>query len=246
MSGQTGFAGALLDPARAVPPGLTGFGGMQAGKRFDVYRNNVVGGLIDALEAGFPVVHALVGPDFFKAMAGEFVRRHPPQSPRLMLYGADLPEFLTNFPPVQSLPYLPDIARLEYGLRESYHAADADPVDPQTLAAVPPDRLPDLRLRFVPSMRVIRSDWPIADIWRAHHGGPHPKPGAQESLIARPGYDPLPHDLPPGGFAVISALQTGEPLGAAAAPVDDTTLQTVLSVLLATGVVAGFELSRIP
>jgi hypothetical protein len=41
MTGQTGFATALLDPARPAPEGLVNPFGGPAGKRFDVYRNNV-------------------------------------------------------------------------------------------------------------------------------------------------------------------------------------------------------------
>jgi hypothetical protein len=51
--------------------------GRPAGARFDVYRNR------EALVTGFPVVHALVGDAFFRAMAGVFLRAHPPTSPIL-------------------------------------------------------------------------------------------------------------------------------------------------------------------
>lgn len=68
------FAAALLDPARPAPAGLTSWNGSDPAQRFAVYRNNVTVSLIDALADTFPVVQALVGVDFFRTMAREFVR----------------------------------------------------------------------------------------------------------------------------------------------------------------------------
>ncbi|TCP41383.1 DNA-binding domain-containing protein [Rhodovulum marinum] len=232
MTGQDAFAAALLDPDRAPPGRLTGAGGAPAGRRFDVYRNNVVAGLIEALETGFPVVRALVGAAFFRAMAGEFVRAHPPRTPLLMLYGEALPGFLAGFPPVAHLGYLPDVARLELALRDSYHAADAAPVDPGALAALSPQALARARLRLAPAVRLVRSDWPIHGIWQAHHGGPRPPQGAQEVLVARPGFDPVPHLLPPGGYRGIAALRAGVPLGAALSDLQESNISALLQLLL--------------
>ena len=68
------FAAALLDPAAPCPSGLVTWNGSDAAQRFGVYRNNVTVSLIDAVADTFPVVQQLVGADFFRAMAGAFVR----------------------------------------------------------------------------------------------------------------------------------------------------------------------------
>ena len=119
MSGQAEFTHAVLTPEADVPSGLTDGRNGPAGKRFDVYRNNVAVSLTEALETAFPVVRRLVGDANFKILAGAFLRKHPPSSPLLMLYGANLADFLESFPPTQSIRYLPDIARLERIARAS-------------------------------------------------------------------------------------------------------------------------------
>ena len=91
---QSAFRAALLDPDRPVPPGVTDPEGRPAGSRFDVYRNNVTASLTEALRQAFPVIRKLVGEEFFTAMVIAHVRAHPPRSPMLMLYGADMPGFL--------------------------------------------------------------------------------------------------------------------------------------------------------
>ncbi|MES2816808.1 MAG: DNA-binding domain-containing protein [Pseudomonadota bacterium] len=211
---QRRFAEALLDPEAPLPPGLVGPQGRPAPKRFAVYRNNVVGSLTRTLEAAFPTVQALVGAEFFAAMAGAFLREHPPRTRVMMLYGADFPAFLDQFSPARHLGYLPDVARLEQAIRESYHAADSAPLPEAEFQKLLGSDIADLRLRLAPSLRLVRSRWPIRSIWAAHaEAGPPPRPGAEDVLVLRPDYDPRPHLLPVGGGAFIAALQSGCTLG---------------------------------
>ena len=137
MSGQDQFRAALLDPGLPVPQGLQDAQGRPAGKRFDVYRNNVVVGLIEALATAFPVIEKLLGAENFRVLAGAYVRAYPPRSALMMFYGDHLPAFLQGFEPVADLGYLPDVARLELAIRRCYHAADAIPVNPQSLNGLP-------------------------------------------------------------------------------------------------------------
>ena len=212
---QTEFRERLLDPASPPPTGVRNPDGAQATKRFDVYRNNVAVSLTDALEAAFPVINKLVGNKFFRAMAGVYLRAHPPKSPLMMFYGDDMPDFLAGFGPAQSLPYLPDVARLELALRHSYHAADATPVAPDALAQIAPDDLPNVTFTFAPSVYLIASRFPLHSIWWSNtHGGDVIKT-AQPALITRPDFDPQVDVLTPEQATVTQALMNAEPLGEA-------------------------------
>ena len=245
--GQELFTTALLDPELAAPNGLTDPEGRPAGKRFSVYRNNVVVSLTAALEAAFPVIHALVGDEFFRAMAGVFLRAHPPSSPMMMFYGAEMPEFLTGFTPVQHLGYLPDVARLELALRESYHAADTAPMAAEALINLPPDQLMETRLQLSPALKVVRSAYPITAIWRAHHEPSADKPQmrADDALIMRPEFDPKVDRLPAGGAELVEALQRGAKLGdavlAAEAEAKDFDLTRTLGLLIGGQAIIGTE-----
>ncbi len=226
MTGQSEFRAALFDPALAVPPGLTDPQGRSAGKRFDVYRNNVVMSLIEALQSSFPVIRKLVGDEFFDGMARLFVRQHPPTSPLLMFYGAEMPGFLAGFEPAAHLGYLPDMARLELAMRRSYHAADATPIDPAALSAIAPERLDAVRITLTPATMLVRSDWPLHAIWRFNmvDGAAKPVMRPEDVLILRQGFDPVPHLVPKGGAALIAALIAGQTLGQAAETVTDPDL----------------------
>ncbi|MBC6438362.1 MAG: putative DNA-binding domain-containing protein [Rhodobacteraceae bacterium] len=234
---QAGFARALLDPAAPVPPGLGDAHGGPAGKRFDIYRNNVAVSLTQALETGFPVIRKLVGSAFFKAMAGVFLRACPPRDPRMHTWGGRFPGFLAGFPPVAHLPYLPDMARLELGLRQSYHAADATTL---SIAGLTTEGVLALKPVLAPATLVVHSNYAIHDIW-CRNTMPHaPKPGtaAQTVLITRPGFDPVPHLLPAGGvdFArhLKGRLTLSQALAAALAITPRADMSALLSAFLGT------------
>jgi hypothetical protein len=235
---QTTFRRALLDPEAQRPEGLGDGQGRDAGRRFDVYRNNVTVSLSEALETAFPTVAKLVGAQNFKRLAATFLRQHPPSSPLMMFYGDDMPTFLEAFEPTATIGYLPDIARLDLALRHSYHAADAQPFDPVTLQAIPPEQLMASTVTLAPATRLIRSKWPVHAIWAFNTvpGAPKPTMAAQDTLILRADLDPEPHLLPAGGGAFTDALLNGQTFGAAieAATTEDATfdLSTMLALLI--------------
>lgn len=238
---MTAFAPALLDPDAPIPPGLVAPSGHPAGRRFDVYRNNVVVSLTDALATGFPVIEKLVGRDFFRAMAGVFVRAHPPASPLIALYGSDFPAFLERFDPVAHLPYLADVARLEYALREAYHAADATPIAPDALQH---PRLMEARLQLAPATRLIASAYPIHAIWRANTEveAPPATGGAETVLVVRPDWDPWPRIVSPETARFIAALLDGASFAKALAVTGETfDLASTLTLLLDTKSITAVE-----
>jgi hypothetical protein len=218
------FRRALLEPGLPIPPGLFGPDGAAAGRRFDIYRNNVAVGLKDALAASFPVLRALLGDVFFGAMSGLFLRAHPPATPLMMFYGDSMPGFLAAFQPAAHLGYLPDVARLELAIRRSYHAADAAPVDPASLQSLPTEAFLRARPVFAPAMLLLRSDWPLFSIWSANTRGTPPPSArtAEDVVVLRPEFDPVPHLLPPNAGAFLAALTGGATFGEAitAAPGD--------------------------
>ncbi len=235
------FAPALLNPDAALPPGLMAPGGREAVKRFNVYRNNVVVSLKEALVTGFPVLVKLVGDEFFNAMAGVFLRAHPPRSPVLAIYGDELPEFLEVFEPVAHLPYLADVARLELALRRAYHAGDATPIRPDALAA---PGLELARLRFAPAVQLLVSPYPIHTIWQANTdpNAPPARGGAEAVLITRPDWDPRPIRITDADARFLAALLAGEPLGSAIeAAGDGLDLAPILTRLLNTKAIIAVE-----
>jgi hypothetical protein len=162
------FADALCHAERPPPPGLRSTRGVDLVDRFAIYRNTVHVSLVDALADRCPTVQALVGTEFFRAMARAYVQEHKPESPVLQEYGPTLPAFIAQFPPAATLPYLVDVARLDCAWSEVWAAPEAMVLQRSQLARWSPLAL--LRAVIVPhpAARLIQSAWPIASLWSAH------------------------------------------------------------------------------
>ncbi len=172
MSTCADWSAALLDPTTPVPSGVRSWNGSDTRQRFNVYRNNVIVSLTNALCDTFPVVMALVGEPFFREMARQFVRSCPPHSPVLARYGEGFAEFVAAFEPARTVPYLVDVARLEIACLRALHAVDTAPLSRTALTALldAPESLAARRFELHPSLQLLESRFAIASLWAAHQG----------------------------------------------------------------------------
>lgn len=218
MSNHADFAAALLNPQLPCPDGLISANGADPASRFAVYRNNVQASLINALADSYPVVVQLVGDEFFRAMAGIYVQGTPPRSPLMNDYGHDFANFIEGFSPAASVPYLADVARLERLRVIAYHAADAQSLGHERIAAslADPQALSELTVELHPSLNLLDSAFAVVAIWAAHQqettlAGIDLNLG-QHALVLRNGLDVEVFAIDQGASAFIQNLQNGQSL----------------------------------
>lgn len=237
------FAAALRDPAAPLPAGLVVPPGVRASERFAVHRNNVHASLIDALAERHPVTQALVGPEFFRAMARCFVLAQRPPDACLLHYGAGFPQFIATFAPARDLPYLHDVAALEGAWLETWSAPEAPVVELGVFAHGTPEAVAGAGLRAHPATRLLRSQWPAGSIWQCHQL-PDPDLGGitwqpESVLLTRPHAHIRLTLLPPGSAAMATALLAGacieEACGRALHAQPDLDPGTALRTLIETG-----------
>lgn len=190
-------------------------------RRMAVYRNNVVRGAIEALRAAYPAIDRLVGPDFFSPMAKAYWQVFPPREPSMSLYGADFADFIAGYAPAAKLLYLADIARLDRAWLEAHHAADMPALSPASIAAMPPQDLPQVAPGLHPSVTLWRSDWPVYEIWHSNRDGAEPVrvvlvPQTSFAIVWRHRGTVRHRSLTAGEHGFLTALARGETLEQAA------------------------------
>jgi hypothetical protein len=203
-------------------------------------------GLIKVVAARFPVARRLLGEDCFFESIRRFIAAQPPRSPLLLEYGDGFPQFLRRLG--DDIGCIADVADLEVARARAYHAADAAALPPQAFAAIPAQRLARLRLTLHPSMSLLPSRFPIVSLWHAHQ-----EPGdatlrqsrPEAALIARPMLEVEVWNLPPGGFAFLTALSRGAAMAEAAEAATDAApdfdLAVNLALMIAANIVTGFR-----
>ena len=185
-----------------------------------VYRNTATKGRIDALEANYPSVSQMVGGEWFRAAAREFVEEQPGDDPVLAAYGPGFPDWLARFEPAQDMPYLAPVARLDRAWTEAHLAEDAKPMAPRDAAAMGM-ALTGVSARLHPSVRLFWFDWTAPSLWLAHR---YPAGGVDLSwraepeglLIHRPGDEVRARRVSHAEWAFLDACRKGRAFGVAA------------------------------
>ena len=192
--------------------------------RIAIYRQTIFANYRNALSATYPVVKRLTGTPFFHAAVEAFAHAQPSQSGDLNIYGGSLGEFLATYPPAADLPYLADVARLEWAIDGAHRASEASCAPESVLAALavaPPERLPALWLRLEPSCRLVASPFPILRIWQTNQAGYSGDDRVMldegsDALLVRRGDNGVSLErLGAGDHAWLAALAAGATLGAA-------------------------------
>jgi hypothetical protein len=249
---QEQFAAGLLRKAPAVL-GRIAPGRFAPDRLLQVYRNNIAESLTGALAAVYPVIRRLVGEGFFGFAADTYMRRSPPRSGNLHDFGDDFDAFLAGFDPARELPYLPDVARLEWAWHRAFHAADGAPLPLDRLATVPPEHHGALRFRLHPSARLLASDHPVLHIWQANQHDSDDVPpvnlaeGGVRLLVWRRDLTVAIEALGRGDYALLESFAAGRPLAAAADAAlhaePELDLAAALQHQVARGVVVDFTTS---
>ena len=218
---QASFVAGVFD---AMHPGAQAWvcgGALDPQARLAIYRNNILHNYHQALRDVYPVVERLVGEDFFHFAARRYIPLHPSRDGNLHGFGDGFGTFLDGFAPAAQLPYLGDVARLEWQMHQAFHAANQGAMPLDRLASIPQDQLPSLTFSLHPACRLLESPFPVHLIWHANQG----EPGKEEAvdldiggaclLVRRPGHNVEVEAVTAAEFVLLSALSQGLPLHSA-------------------------------
>jgi hypothetical protein len=194
---------------RSFDPALVqvvqGWGQLGPEERLDIYAHMYCARLLDVLHEDFPRVTALLGDKYFHEIAHRYLARYPSTHPSVRYVGRHFSEFLGAEVVMEGLPFLADLARLEWARLEVFDAPDAEPLQMAHLQAIPPEGWPALRFRLIPACQILRSAWPVHRVWAAQEETPLYELASPAETVVRVWRE---------GFTVYQAsLNTAERLG---------------------------------
>ncbi len=135
-------------PSRTLPPE----------KRVGIYVEAYLARLIEVLKEDFPAVARLIGHRMFHKVCRDFLERHPSKSKSLNPLGEKMADFLGGPVNIPRREAARDLARLERAMSEVFDAEETQSLQPEDFPkSAPLARLP-LRLKFVPTFRLLVID----------------------------------------------------------------------------------------
>lgn len=154
---QAEFAESILSDEADLAPVLPA-------QNLAIYSNNMTANLINTLQDTYPLIAKIVGHDFFRLTAKEYMQRYPSRSNNLHDYGEYFSDFLAQYQPVKTLIYLPEVAQFEWLCHILFFAADHAPLHPASLEAISPEQYKQLHFTLHPASRLMKCHYPLLRI----------------------------------------------------------------------------------
>lgn len=147
--------------------------------RLKVYQNNAFQALLSSLQSSFPVCQTVVGERCFEQLAQQYCNHYPLQDANLNHYGAQFPRLLGDeikqHQAFIGLEYLPELAMLEWALKQGYYAQDRSDYmqQPQVheleqMARLTESLQQQAVLLLQPDIELLSCRYPVQQVWLKH------------------------------------------------------------------------------
>lgn len=207
----TGEEAGLLEYLADPPPGH----GLS--HRVSAYTGGYLARVVESLDQAYPALAHVLGVTAFHSLVERYLRRLPAGEANLNYVGRDLADFLGDDELSDALPFVPDLARLEWAVLECFHGAWLAAADLSLLEDLGQDQLASLRLDFQPAASLVVSDWPIKEIRDARDDD---RDSVDIDLVDRPdrvlvyreGFDVVTERLGEAEAAALESMRAGATL----------------------------------
>jgi len=137
-------------------------------EQLNIYQSSMKGSLQKVLKDLYPISHKLVGEEFYIYLMESYIQKTFSTNFDIANYGKDFSIFIENFPHAQSLPYLSNMAKLEWAWHRVFISENVQSkFDFNRLAECYAFQGEKITFSLTPSF-LISSPYPIHEIWHAN------------------------------------------------------------------------------
>lgn len=169
---QERFVGQLVKPAKendfiaSLVPSLK----LQPEQQLAIYQTNMRSALQNTLAQIYPVCRKIVGENYFKQLARQYINEQPSKNANLNCYGENLSSLIKmqcqQRDELTDFSYLSDLAQLEWFYHALYYAAEGERFDLALFSQLSPEQQESCSFLLAPQLRFIKSEHPILSIWQ--------------------------------------------------------------------------------
>lgn len=138
---------------------------VDADSRLAVYRDGYPARIVEALGDAYPAIANICGEGSFANLTRRYLRDCDVSRSSLNDIGRQFAGHCERDPLAERLPFLADLARLEWAVLRAFHSREVKSVDPAIFAVWDMADWERVAFAWQPSIAVLHSPWPILDLW---------------------------------------------------------------------------------
>jgi hypothetical protein len=136
-----------------------------AARRLGIYAEAYFSRIVESMEADYPRLRSVLGEVQFQKLMAEYLKAFPSKTHNIGEVGRHLPKFVADYPVSDELPFLSELANLEWQSIESFYAPAEDLFDSSMLGGLDDSDWAELQVKISSSVRLLRSKWPLEKFW---------------------------------------------------------------------------------
>ena len=203
--------GDVVLPSRTLAPA----------QRVEIYQRMYPLRMEEALGIDYPALQHFLGRRGFRELVRGYVAAFPSRSYTLNRLGDHLPAFVLTAIGRRHRGFCHDLARLELAMTEVFDEAETPALSAEAVAAMPPEKWPEVWLRPIAAFRLLALRYPASAYVQSlrRRGHRHPRPLRKDGWLAvyRRNYSVHRLELSRPAYRLLSELASGAPLGQAVA-----------------------------
>jgi len=135
---------------------------------YGVYHNNYIENGIRALSISFPSVLGLLGEEAFRGLARLYLLQEPKQCFDWADYGEQFSLFMFEIDELSDMPFLPEIAELDWRILHIERAKDVD-FNANSFSLLETEEPSQLRFILAPGIQIMQAMFPLKELYALVH-----------------------------------------------------------------------------